>query len=55
MGITASENFSSKSVNFAVSKSVRRGLRTVNFSEFTRKLLHLCRLLSYIYYCLSKT
>ena len=26
MGITASENFSSKSVNFAVSKSVRRGL-----------------------------
>ena len=27
MGITASENFSSKSVNFAVSKSVRRELR----------------------------
>ena len=29
MGITASENFSSKFVNFAVSKSVRRGLKVV--------------------------
>ena len=32
MGITASENFSSKSVNFAVSKSVRRGLMSSGMS-----------------------
>ena len=36
MGITASENFSSKSVNFAVSKSVRRGLSLKDISLYSR-------------------